>query len=128
VIADQRAGLLVAAEFHSQLRRLEQQIHWARDKADSLGSTWLAELVVGGSTRTATVSRLLVLRSTRATRMLATQFESTLAAAYPARTLDLMSSLTSEAAWPGAGIVWIRLDGRRTHVMEGPPPGVRLGR
>lgn len=127
VVADESASLLVAAEFHSQLRRLEQQIRWAREKADSLASTSITELIVG-RTRPASVSRLLVLRSTRATRMLATQFESTLAAAYPARTADLIASLTSEAAWPGAGIVWIRLDGRRTHVMEGPPPGVRLGR
>jgi transcriptional regulator with XRE-family HTH domain len=127
VVADQRAGLLVAAEFHSQLRRLEQQIRWAREKADSLGSTSIAELVVSGAAA-ANVSRLLVLRSTRATRILATEFESTLAAAYPARTADIMASLTGDAAWPGPGIVWIRLDGRRTHVMEEPPPGVRLGR
>jgi transcriptional regulator with XRE-family HTH domain len=127
VVADRHARLLVAAEFHSQLRRLEQQIRWARDKADSLGSTSIADLVVDG-TVAARVSRLLVLRSTRATRTLATEFESTLAAAYPARTADLMASLVGEAAWPGAGVVWIRLDGRRTHVMEEPPPGVRLGR
>jgi len=127
VVADQRAGLLVAAEFHSQLRRLEQQIRWARDKADSLGSTSIADLAVNGASA-ARVSRLLVLRSTRATRTLATEFESTLAAAYPARTADLMASLAGDAAWPGAGIIWVRLDGRHTHVMAEPPPGVRLGR
>jgi transcriptional regulator with XRE-family HTH domain len=127
VIGDERAHLLVAAEFHSQLRRLEQQIRWAREKADSLGSTSVAELI-GGRGRAASVSRLLVLRSTLATRTLANEFESTLAAAYPAGTSDLVASLAGEAAWPGAGIVWIRLDGRQTHVLDGPPPGVRLGR
>ena len=127
VLADQRARLLVAAEFHSQLRRLEQQIRWAREKTDALGSTSIAELT-GGGARAASLSTLLVLRSTRATRMLAVEFESTLAAAYPARVADLIASLTDDAPWPGAGIVWVRLDGRHTHVMEEPPPGVRLGR
>ncbi len=127
VVADQEAGLLVAAEFHSQLRRLEQQIRWAREKADSLQSTSIADLMVSG-TKPPSVSRLLVLRSTRATRTLVNEFESTLAAAYPARAADLVASLTGDDAWPGAGIVWIRLDGRRTHVMAEPPPGVRFGR
>jgi transcriptional regulator with XRE-family HTH domain len=127
VLVDPAASLLVATEFHSQLRRLEQQIRWARDKADALGSTSIGKLALRSEEQPIT-SRLLVLRSTRATRSLATEFESTLAAAYPASTSDVVASLTGDSPWPGAGIVWVRLDGRRTHVMPTPPPGVRLGR
>ena len=59
------------------------------------------------------MSRLLVLRSTVATRELARQFEATLAAAYPARTADVVNALTSaDGHWPGDGIVWMHLDGR----------------
>jgi transcriptional regulator with XRE-family HTH domain len=73
--------LLVATEAYSELRRLEQQIRWSADKAASLGSSDLV-----GPGPAFAVSRLLVLRSTAATRELARQFESTMRAAYPART------------------------------------------
>jgi DNA-binding XRE family transcriptional regulator len=123
VLAERATDLLVAAEFHSQLRRLEQQIRWARGKADSLPSTSIGEL----SRRTA-VDRLLVLRSTRETRALAVDFAKTLSSAYPARTSEIVEALRGEARWPGSGIAWVHRDGNRTHLMDGPPRGVRLGR
>jgi len=115
--------LLVATEAYSELRRLEQQIRWTADKAGSLGSS---ELV--GAGEKPRVSRLLVLRSTEATRELARQFEATLGAAYPARARDVIASLRSGAAWPGPGLIWIRIEGDRVELLDGPPRGVTLGR
>ena len=75
------------------------------------------------------VSRLLILRSTVTTRELARTFEATLAAAYPARTEDVVSALTtSRVPWPGPGIIWVRLENGRGTVLDHPPRGVRLGR
>jgi len=117
------ARLLVAVEAYSELRRLEQQIRWSADKAASLGSSDLV-----GPGPLPTVSRLLVLRSTSATREVARAFEATLRAAYPAATRDVVDSLRSGATWPGAGIVWIRIEGERVELLDGPPRGVRVGR
>ena len=125
-LADVGARLLVASEFHSQIRRLEQQLRWARTKAEGLLHASLAELVSADGPPT--VDRLLVLRSTVATRELARAFEATLAAAYPARTADVLAALRGEAPWPGSGVVWITFDEGRAHVMDRQPPGVRLGR
>lgn len=115
--------LLVATEAYSELRRLEQQIRWSTDKAGSLGSS---ELVGAGAE--SRVSRLLVLRSTAATRELARQFEVTLRAAYPARAREVIASLRTGAAWPGSGIVWVRIEGDSVELLDGPPRGVALGR
>jgi transcriptional regulator with XRE-family HTH domain len=128
VLADLVAGILVAAEFHSDLRRLEQQVRWARAKAESLGSTSIGALSTSPGAACPRVERLLVLRSTIAMRELAVAFEKTLAAVYPARAAAILDSIAGAAPWPGAGILWVRVDGRRTHVMDAPPPGVALGR
>jgi transcriptional regulator with XRE-family HTH domain len=116
-------GFLVAAEFHSELRRLEQQIRWAGDKARSIASSGL---VLPGTEPT--VSMLLVLRSTATTRALARQFEATLRAALPARSADVVSSLRHGTTWPGPGILWVRIDGEVTAVLDRPPRGVTVGR
>jgi hypothetical protein len=115
--------LLVATEAYSELRRLEQQIRWSAEKAASLGSSDLV-----GPGPECTVSRLLVLRSTAATRNLAREFQSTLGAAYPARSASVIASLRDGAEWPGPGIVWIRIEGERVELLDGPPRGVQLGR
>ena len=117
------AGLFVAAEAYSEIRRLEQQIRWSADKAASLGSS---ELVGHGPLPI--VSRLLVLRSTTSTREVAREFEATLRAAYPAATRDVVGALRTGATWPGPGIVWIRIEGERVELLDGPPRGVPLGR
>jgi hypothetical protein len=93
------------------------------DKAASIGSSDLV-----GPRPDFTASRLLVLRSTTATRQLARDFEATLRAAYPARTADVLAALRNRADWPGPGIVWIRIEGDRVEVLDGPPRGVPLGR
>jgi len=124
VLHDPVAAIAVATEVHSQVRRLEQQLGWARLKTDSLPSAdfWRsleAEPVVG---------QLLVLRSTRATRELARQFESTLRAAYPARSADVFAAVVGEDAWPGNGLLWADVTGEGVRVLDRPPRGVMLGR
>lgn len=116
-------SLLVISEAQSSLPRLEQQIRWANEKAASIGSSDL----VGPGPLPAT-SKLLILRSTKSTRDLARAFESTLRTAYPARPRDALASLLQGAGWPGDAIIWVRIEGDRVEVLDGPPRGVSLGR
>jgi transcriptional regulator with XRE-family HTH domain len=123
VLERRNNGLLVAAEAYSELRRLEQQIRWSAEKSAALGSSALV-----GPGPVPEVSTLLVLRSTASTRELARQFEASLKAAYPARTTEVVESLRTGSRWPGPGIIWIRIEGDRVELLDGPPRGVRIGR
>jgi len=126
VLRDRSSSATVAAEVYSELRRLEQQIRWSAEKAEGLSSR-LGDAEVHAPSRN--VSRLLVLRSTNATRELARRFEATLSTAYPARTHDVVLALTTATApWPGSGIVWMHLHGADVSLMPFPPPNVSLGR
>jgi XRE family transcriptional regulator, regulator of sulfur utilization len=115
--------LMVIAEFESTLPRLEQQIRWANEKAGAIASSDLV-----GPGRNPTVSKLLILRSTERTRSIGRTFEATLRAAYPAVTKEAVESLRTGAPWPGDAIVWVRIDGDRVEMLDGPPRGVRVGR
>ena len=115
--------LLVLTEFESSLPRLEQQIRWAGEKASAI---WSSELV-GDRPRPA-VSRLLVLRSTAATRATAARFEAVLRAAYPCRTRAAFDALVNGTAWPGDAILWVRIDGDDVRILDRPPAGVSVGR
>jgi transcriptional regulator with XRE-family HTH domain len=127
LVLSDAARPIVACEFHSQIRRLEQQVRWHREKEASLPSSELWRLL--SIDETPSTSRLLVLRSTTATREIATTYEATLKAVYPARTRDAVEALTDRSTpWPGAAIVWMRVEAGRAHLLEGPPRGVRLGR
>lgn len=120
VTEDRSRSLLVAIEVQSQIRRLEQQIRWANEKAEALRAA---------STDARLVSRVLVLRSTMATREIAREFEATLATAYPARTADVVQALVSRtASWPGPGVVWMDVRGAQASLLRHPPRGVMLGR
>jgi transcriptional regulator with XRE-family HTH domain len=122
-------GLVVATEVESTIRRLEQQLRWAQDKADSLpsSSAWALMAPVDGPRPV--ISRLLIVRSTRSTRDIARAFEATLASAYPARTADVYAALrTADAPWPGPGILWADVEGGRARIHDRPPRGVGLGR
>jgi len=124
-LIDRVSPAAVAAEFQSEFRRVEQQVRWNSEKADGLAERLAGE--DGLSKRT--VSRLLVLRSTTHTREVARRYEATLATAYPARTADVIGCLTGPSGiWPGAGIVWMRVENARAVLLDGPPRGVRLGR
>ena len=72
---------ILATEVQSRLDRFEQLIRWSQDKARSLPSSDLWPVVAAG----AAVHRLLVIRSTAATREVARRFEATLRVAYPVR-------------------------------------------
>ena len=116
---------MVATEVQSRLDRVEQLIRWASEKARSVPSSQL------WSTRPdePTIHRLLVIRSTAATREIARRFEATLRAAYPARGLDIYRALTTpDAPWPGNGILWADLRGDTVRILDRPPRGVALGR
>ena len=115
--------LLVIGEFESALPRLEQQLRWAAEKAASIGSS-----DVVGPGPIPPISKLLILRSTDATRSLARSFEATLRTAYPASTREAVGSLRTGAPWPGESIVWVRIDGDRVELLDGPPRGVQVGR
>lgn len=110
----------IACECHSELRRLELVLRRAAEKAEGLGPRF-----EDGPP----ASSLLLLRSTEATRAAARAFEATLAAAYPGRAADAFDALTSPTApWPGATILWARLEAGRAEILDAPPRGVRLGR
>lgn len=126
VLGERSERLLVASELNGQLRRLEQQVRWHREKELSLPSSQLWSFASADGPPS--TSRLLVLRSTVELRELAATFEETLRAAYPARSVDALESLRGTSAWPGAAIVWVHLHGREARLMDGPPRGVRLGR
>lgn len=117
--------VVVATEIQSRVDRLEQQIRWAQDKALSLPSSEMWRFLG----EQPSISRLLVLRSTAATREIARRFQATLDAAYPATTRDVFTALTTPGApWPGPGILWADVRGDDVRVLERPPRGVVLGR
>jgi transcriptional regulator with XRE-family HTH domain len=116
VLADQGANLLVATELHSQLRRFEQQLRWANEKAGALANETL--IAPHGAEVPATISRLLVLRSTAATRALAATYGHVLATAYPADPRQIHAALTGDAPWPGPGVIWMEVDLGQAHVVE----------
>lgn len=126
VLTDRRSSTTVATEVQSELRRLEQQVRWAAEKAGGLAQR-LTRDGIGMTDRQ--VSRLLILRSTVTTREIARRYGTTLAAAYPARTEDVVRALTGPVVpWPGPGIAWMHVEGAKSSLMRFPPRGVDLGR
>jgi transcriptional regulator with XRE-family HTH domain len=124
VLQQQEPHVVVATEVHSQVRRLEQQVGWARLKADALPSAEFWRFVDDEPR----VDRLLVLRSTRANRDVAIRFEEQLRVAYPAQAAALHASVVGEAPWPGSGVLWAVVDGETVKVLDRPPRNVTLGR
>jgi transcriptional regulator with XRE-family HTH domain len=118
----------VAIEVHSEIHRLEQQLRWAREKADALPSAEAWSMLLAGAPAVP-VSRMLVLRSTRANRDLANAFESTLHAAYPARAADAVRALRDSAApWPGPALIWADAAAGGARILDRPPRSVTVGR
>jgi len=106
---DPLARVLVATELESALRRLEQLIRWSEEKARALVSNpgWAAWSAGGGPPE---ISRLLIVRSTRENRAIAADARRLLREAYPADPRDALDALTGTAAWPGAALLWARID------------------
>jgi transcriptional regulator with XRE-family HTH domain len=128
VLSDPTAGLVVAVEAQSQIRRVEQQLRWSTDKAESLPSAAIWPVLAPADRPPPAISQLLVLRSTRPMRDLARAYESTLASAFPAKTTDIHRSLTESAQWPGPGVLWVAVEGGVGRIFDHPPRGVPLGR
>jgi transcriptional regulator with XRE-family HTH domain len=112
---DARAALLLATELQSELRRLEQLVRWQEAKAASLPS-WDGWPHLGAEPA---ISRLLVVRRTRATRRVATEFARQLRVAYPAHPDDALAALTGNAPWPGASLAWMVVDARGARWAHG---------
>jgi hypothetical protein len=107
------------------MRRLEQQLRWSNEKADALPSAEFWRFVDPAPT----IDRLLVLRSTRVNRELASRFSVTLSVAYPGSTQVAYRSLTTaDATWPGSAMLWATVDDDTTRILDQPPSGVSLGR
>jgi transcriptional regulator with XRE-family HTH domain len=112
---DRRAGIFVATEIQGALPRLEQLVRWSAAKADSVRS-WDGWRHLGDEPA---VSRLLVVRRTRATRQIAADFAEQLRVAYPAHPDDAIASLTETAPWPGAAMVWSVIEHGRARLVPG---------
>jgi transcriptional regulator with XRE-family HTH domain len=118
VLRDRDSPLRVVGEAQSEFRRMEQQLRWIAEKADAFAT----------GPNEGPVSRLLIVRSTEATRDIARRYAAILSIAYPARTADVVEALTSAKPWPGDGIVWMRLDAGVATLLARPPRGVPVGR
>ena len=107
-------GSVIACEAQSEIRRLEQQIRWARAKAEALPRK------VGE----AETSRILLLRTSPATRALVSTYPTTFRVAYPVSHRDAVAALVGDAAWIGAAIVWMDVQRGVATVRDRPPRGV----
>jgi len=108
VLHEPREAVAVASEIQSELRRLEHLIRWQAMKADALPS-WEGWDRLGEAPA---ISRLLIVRRTRATRQVASEYARQLRVAYPAHPDDALEALVGTAAWPGPALVWVTLDAR----------------
>ncbi len=90
-------------------------MRWSDEKAASLGSWdgW------AGLETEPTVSRLLLVRRTRATRAVASAFARQLSVAYPAHPDDAVAALTGTAPWPGAALVWVTVGANEVRFSSG---------
>lgn len=123
VLQDRELGDVVAGEGHSALHSVEHQVRWAGQKADAIvsarGWPW------SDRPDEPRIGRLLILRSTTAMRSLVETLPATFRTAYPARTVDAVTALTTAGApWPGHAIVWVEVDGTRTRLLRGAPRGM----
>jgi transcriptional regulator with XRE-family HTH domain len=125
VLTEPRTGEAVGGEAHSEIRSAERQLRWAGEKVDSLPSAtgwpWMG--------REPAVGRLLLLRSTAATRAVVAGAPALFGAAYPGRTADAVAALTeASGTFPGAAIIWVDVRGSASRLLHGPPRGIEVGR
>jgi transcriptional regulator with XRE-family HTH domain len=107
--------VIVATQIESELRRLEQQVRWSTEKAASLPS-WGGWDSLGDEPQ---VSRLMVVRRTRATRAIAAEFGRQLEVAWPAHPDDALAALSGTRPWPGPALVWAVVDGSTARLVGG---------
>ena len=94
---------------------LEQLVRWSTEKAAALPS-WDGWPQLGAEPA---ISRLLLVRRTRATKAVVADHARQLRLAYPAHPDDAIAALTGIAQWPGPALVWVVLDGARTRLASG---------
>jgi hypothetical protein len=104
VLHDQPRRLVVACELESTLNRIEQLVRWSAEKADALPSSNLWPTLSDQSV----ISRLLVVRWTRATRIAARDAARQLRVAFPAHPDEALASLFRMELWPGPALVWAK--------------------
>jgi transcriptional regulator with XRE-family HTH domain len=125
VVLDRPPTLAICTEIQSEMRRIEQLIRWANEKALALPSAPFWDRMG----ETPSIERLLVVRSTRSNREVATRFSETLRVAYPGRSGDAYRALaTANSPWPGPTILWADLRGDDATILDRPPRGVAVGR
>ena len=129
VIVGRVEDALVAAEIQSQLRRVEQTIRWSNEKAAALTHTDVYRMAAAASAGVAdgppAISRLLVLRSTPATRAVVKDLPALFSTAYPVPSAAAVDALRRGTAWPGDAIVWMCVRGRDARLMDGLPRELR---
>jgi len=81
-------------------------VRWSHQKVEALPS-WDRWTSLGDPPPA--ISRLLIVRSTAATRSVAREFAALLATEYPAHPADALASLFGETHWPGPALVWARI-------------------
>jgi transcriptional regulator with XRE-family HTH domain len=114
VLHDERGECLVATEIQSDLRRLEQLLRWFPEKVAALPS-WEGWGRLGP---TGEPTRLLIVRSTSATRAIGREFARQLASSYPAHPADAIAALSGTAQWPGPALVWAELEPARVRLIS----------
>jgi transcriptional regulator with XRE-family HTH domain len=124
VFHDPERGIVIATEVQSQIRRLEQLLRWSNEKASAIVPSGAIPQI--GSARDPTVSRLLVVRSTRANREIISTYAGIVRSAYPASPERAYEALASaDADWPGAAVLWAVVDSSGTRILAGAPRGSR---
>jgi transcriptional regulator with XRE-family HTH domain len=125
VLHDRAENVVVATEIQSQMRRLEQQLRWSNEKADALPSADFWRFTDPAPR----IERLLILRSTRVNRELASRFSQTLDSAYPTPASAAYEALTTpDRSWPGDALIWATVNGDTARILDRPPRGVVIGR
>lgn len=131
VLRDRGGTTMIAVEAQSELRRVEQQLRWAAEKSESLPSADLWHAAVSSlepEPTPVTISRLLLLRSTRTTRTLARELRSTFESAFPGDAASARHALVSgDIAWPGPALIWMGVAGGRAEFLQRRPRGVGGG-
>jgi transcriptional regulator with XRE-family HTH domain len=123
VLYDPTAGIIIATEVQSQIRRLEQQLRWSNEKARAILPSGA---IPQAGAATPDVSQLLVIRSTRTNREIVATYTSTIRTAFPASAeLAHRAITTNEGTWPGAALLWATVEGSTVRILDGPPRGLR---
>jgi len=123
VLQDRLTTDIVSGEAHSVIHAVERQLRWAGEKTDALSSArgwpWV------DTVEPPRVGRLLLVRSCAAMHDLVRSVPLTFASAYPAEPGAALEALTGpDARWPGAAILWVRVEGAATRILEHAPSGL----